>query len=219
VSKSAGSAPAPPKLKQVNIPQAESQATAADIHGYNLSDQDYAKRFPDLVSGRQYNVNNAVSNLQGQTDPHIASAIQGAGLGTPNLGSNEFQQARSLGQPILAKEKRDRNYFQSVLSDNPQRAFGLSGGDVASLAQANIGAQNQFNQNIYGTRIQGYNQNILQNAQLNSALIGSFGSLASTGIKYVAQPSSSSFLGYGQYAPSFPAAAYIPGGLDSSAGG
>lgn len=197
-----------PPLVTTNVGNAQSVARNADIQAYNLSDADYAKRFPDLVAGRSYNVNNAVSNLEGQTDPHITQALQSAGLGSPDLGNTEFEQARSLGQPILKKEQRDRNYFQTLLSDNPQRAFGLSGGDVANIALSNVGAANSYNQGIYGTRLAGYNQNLLQNAQNNSALISALGSLAGAGIKYGSQPSyGSSTLNYGYYAGQQP---YIP---------
>jgi hypothetical protein len=207
---SGGSAPKTPALAQVNVPNTEGEALAADVVGYGLSDQDYAKRFPQLVAGRNYNVNNAVSNLQGQTDPAVSSALQTAGFGTPNLGSNEFQQAKSLGQPILAKEQRDRTYFQNLLQDNPQRAFGLSGGDVVNLGLANLGAANSYNQSIYGTRVQGANQAILQNAQNMSALYGALGSVGAAGIKSYAN-SQSPYLSYSQYsAPAYSALAADP---------
>lgn len=197
-----GSQPKAPKLQKVNVPQVGAQALAADKASYAASDADFANRFPQLVTGRQYNIGNAVSNLNGATDPKISSELQRAGLGSPNLGNTEFAQARSLGQPILAKEQRDRNYFQTLLSNNPQRAFGLSGGDVTNIALANLGAQNAYNQNTFGTRINAANQQIAQNAQLYGAIAGAVGSIGSAGIRAYNQPSvSDPYLSYGQYSP------------------
>ncbi len=89
------------------------------------------------------------------------------------------------------------------MQDNPQRAFGLSGGDVANLALANLGAQNTFNQSVYGTRIAGQNQAILQNAQSTAALYGLAGSLGGAAIKgYATSPSyASPYLSASQYYP------------------
>ncbi len=200
-----GSAPKTPSPVQTNIPQVEQQAIAADQTSYGLSDADFANRFPQLAAGRNYNVADSAYNLAGNTDPQVSGAINKAGLGTPNWGNTEFSQARNAGQPILSKEKRDRNYFQTLLSDNPQRAFGLSGGDVVNLAMANLGAQNQFNQSVYGTRIVGQNQAIAQNAQNAAALYGAIGSLGSAAIKSYGSPNyTSSYLSpseYGAYNP------------------
>lgn len=180
---SGGKAPKAPALIQTNIPQTAQQALAADVASYGRSDADYAQRFPQLVAGRDYNVNNATTNLNGQTDPSITNALATAGFGGVNMGGTVFQQSRAMGQPILAKEQRDRNYFETLLQDNPQRAFGLSGGDVANIALANVGASNSYNQGVYGTRIAAQNANILQNAQNSAALYGAIGALGSAGIK------------------------------------
>jgi hypothetical protein len=199
---SGGKAPKAAPLVTTNIPQTEQQALAADVASYNRSDADYAQRFPDLVAGRNYNVANAVSNLGGQTDPTITNALKTAGFGGTNMGGTVFQQARAMGQPILAKEQRDRNYFETLLSDNPQRAFGLSGGDVANIALANVGAQNAYNQGTYGTRVGAANAQLLQNAQNSAALYGAIGAIGSAGIKYGAsQNYNSPALSYGYYQP------------------
>lgn len=195
-----GSSVTPPALLQTNIPQAQSQALAADQESYLLSDRDYANRFPQLTAGRNYNINNAASDLAGHQDPAVTNALRQSGFGNVNLGSNSFQQSRSLGQPVLSMEQRNNNYFQTLLSDNPERAFGLSGGDVANIALGNVGAANAYNTGTYSTRIQGYNQNIMQNAQNSAAMFSALGSLGRIGAQgYSNYNNSSPYLSANQY--------------------
>lgn len=208
-----GSSVTPPKLLQTDIPSAQSQALAADQESYLLSDRDYANRFPQLTAGRNYNISNAASDLAGHQDPAITNALSQSGFGNVNLGNNSFQQSRSLGQPVLSMEQRSNSYFQNLLADNPQRAFGLGGGDVANIALANVGAANAYNTGTYGTRIQGYDQNILQNSQNNSALFSALGSLGQTGTRAYSNYTSP-YLNANQYIYSG-SVPYIPSAADS----
>lgn len=205
-----GSAPKAPKLQQVNVPNVEQQAVAADVQGYNLSDQDWRSRFPQLYAGREYNIGNANLNLSGQTDPAISGALKTAGFGDVNLGNTEFQQAQNMGQPILAKEQRDRSYFQNLLADNPQRAFGLSGSDVANIALGNVASQNTYNSSLYGTRVAASNQAVLQGAQNMATLYGALGSVGGAAIRAY---SPSPYLSANTYASNVP---YFAGPVGTS---
>jgi hypothetical protein len=199
-----GSAPPQPNLKQINIGDVSNQMRAADIAGYAASDANLKQRFPAQIAGRDYNIANAASNLRGETDPLMSGTLQTAGFGTPNLGANEFQQARSLGQPILAKEKRDRNYFQTLLRDNPQRQIGPSGEDTANFAMANVAGGNNLNLSTFGTQILAANARAQQAAQANAALYSSVGSLGAAGIRSQAQPNyNSPYFSSSTYAPYF----------------
>jgi hypothetical protein len=170
LSQSSPSYPNPKKFIPVNIPQTAAMAKAADIAGYKLSDADFAARFPNLVAGREFSINDALGNLEGKTSKTVSDALEKSGVATGNLGDNPFKQAFELGMPILSKEQRDRTYFQRLLADNPQRQFGLSGGDVAKIAVANVGSQNNYNQGVYGSRINQYNAQVAQNAQTIGAI-------------------------------------------------
>lgn len=186
-----GSAPQAPKFKPIDAGVVSAKAKATDIQGYQMSDADYAKRFPQLVKGRQSNIDSAIANVSGGPDKQTSAALASAGL-SRNLGSNEFQKGRSLGQPILQLEQRDQNYFSRMLGDNPQRTAGLSGKNIGEIAASNATGQNAYAQGIYGSNINAYNQQIAQNAQTTSAGIGAFGSLLAGGIKSFNQPPANS---------------------------
>lgn len=170
------------KFKFLNPSKLEKMAVQADQLGYNLSDEDWAKRFPWLAKGRDYAVESARSNLAGERDPFLTNTLKQAGLGDVDFGTGEFKQARNMGQPILQKEQRDRAYFQRLMADNPQRAFGLNAGDIARIAMANT---NGVNMNALGLATGRANQaisNINSQAQDNAAMISAFSKIGSTAI-------------------------------------
>lgn len=169
--------PKAPDLVQLDPAALEKAAVAADTKGYAWSDADYARRFPNLVNARNYAVNNSVSNLGGVQDPSINSALNQSGIGPVNLG-NEFQQSRNLGQPVLAKEQRDRTYFQRLLSENPERTFGLNGGDVARIAAANAGSKMSFDWANFGSKVNAANAKNASSAAGIQALTGGIASAA-----------------------------------------
>jgi hypothetical protein len=201
-----GSAPKAPAFKPIDAKVVGDAAKAQDIQGYQMSDADYAKRFPQLVKGRQANIDSAIQNVSGGADKQTASALGSAGL-SRNLGSTEFQKGRSLGQPILQLEQRDQGYFSRMLGENPQRTAGLSGKNIGEIAASNATGQNAYAQGIYGSNVNMYNQQIAQAAQNTSAGIGAFGSLFGAGIKAFGSPppNSGGFLSPYSYGPTTPA--------------
>jgi hypothetical protein len=168
-----------PDLVKLDPTALENTAVQYDQQGYDTSDADYKKRFPDLVAGRDFAINNAAADLSGQQDPIYNKAFNQTGLGNINLGSNSFQQSVNTGQPVLAMEQRDRNYFQRLFANNPQRTFGLSPGDVTNIALANTGAQTQFNAQSVGSKINQLNAQTAQNAALAGVLGKVGGTVAS----------------------------------------
>ena len=175
------------KVKPLNINKMEKMAIQADQLGYNLSDEDFARRFPWLVKGREAGIESARSNLAGERDPFLYQALNQAGLGDIDFGTGEFKQARNMGQPILAKEARDRAYFQRLLADNPQRAFGLNAGDVARIALANTQGANMLGLGVAQGRVNQALTNIQSDAANQAAMINAFGQLAGAGIKGLSQ--------------------------------
>lgn len=160
----------PPKFVPIDIGAVAGLAAATDKAGYDASDADWAARFPALSKGRDYSIEDAKNALQGKADPNVTNALTKAGVNV-DIGGNPFQQAEKLGLPILSKEQRDRTYFAKLLSDNPQRQFGLSGQDVAHIAIANTNSQNNFNQGLFGSRINAYNSQIQQSAQATQGIV------------------------------------------------
>lgn len=161
----------------ININRTATLARAADEAGFRLSDADFAKRFPQLVQGRNFNIADSISNLGGGTSNVVSDSLSRAGL-SADLGNDEFKKAQALGKPILSIEQRDRNYFSRMLAENPQRTAGLSGGDVTKLAAQNTGALGAYNSQIFGNKINSYNAQIAQGIQNTSAATSGLASLA-----------------------------------------
>jgi hypothetical protein len=171
------------KIKNLNVNELERLTLGADKLGYDLSDEDFARRFPLLVKGRDYNINSAASNLAGERDPFLMQSLNDAGLGDVDFGTGEFKQARNLGMPILAKEARDRAYFQRLLADNPQRTFGLNSGDVARIALANTQGANMLGLGQAQGRINQAIANTASDAASQAAMISALGQIAGAGVK------------------------------------
>lgn len=198
----------------VNPNATEQLAVSTDEKGYNIADQDFAKRFPLLAQGRDLNIASAQQNLAGGSDALMNSTLNQSGLGDVNLGQGEYAQARNIGVPIAAKESRDRAYFQRLLADNPHRAFGLNGQDIARIALANTNGVNVNKQGQFGSRLNQYVASVQQSGQNQAALIGGVGSLAGAAISnpyltsggYGAGPGSGSVGAYNA------AASQAPGG-------
>jgi len=169
-----------PKFIPIDIAQVAGLAAATDKTGYDISDADWAARFPALDKGRNYSIAEINNAMTPRPDPQVTNALAKSGL-TADIGGNPFEQAVKLNLPILSKEQRDRTYFQKVLGDNPQRQFGLSGSDVAHIAIANTNSQNNFNQGLFGSRINAYNASIQQNAQATQGIVSGVGGLANIG--------------------------------------
>jgi hypothetical protein len=183
----------------------ENLAVQFDTKGYNLSDADWAARFPQLEAGRSYGIQSAQTNLAGHPDPYVTSEMNRGGYGNVNFGSNEYQQARNLGMGITDKENRDRNYFATLLKDNPQRAFGLNSNDIANIALANTGAQNAQSQAKFQSNLNAYNASVQQGIQNTSAIIGGVGKVGGAIISNPYVDSSLSpggYFGYGYPATS-----------------
>lgn len=171
------------KLTPLNINKLEQTGIQADELGYNLSDADFAKRFPELVKARDYNIDSSKTNMAGGRDPFIYDALNKAGLGDIDFGTGEHTIERNMGVKINSKENRDRTYFQRLLQDNPQRAFGLNSKDVARVALANTGG---INMNALG-QAQGRLEQALSNSQTDAAsqaaLVSALGSIGAAGVK------------------------------------
>lgn len=194
MSSGGGSAPSPPKFTPINTQDVAQQALGADIQGYQMSDADYAKRFPQLVSGRDLNISDALNNLKGGTSPIVSNALSASGL-SRDLGSTETKKARNLGMPISDLQSRDRNYFYNMFT--PERTAGLTGQDIAHIAIANTNNANSYNQGTFGSRINAYNAGVGQNIQNTSALYSGLAALIGAGGKSYAQSQYFSPQGYG----------------------
>lgn len=167
----------PRPFQPIDIAGTARLALEADKLGYKTSDQDFANRFPQLVSGRAFNIADSAAQLSGGTSRQLTDSMAKAGV-SANLGTDEFQKAQNLGKPILGIEQRDRNYFSRLMAENPQRQAGLTGADVTKLAAQNTGGQNAYNSQIFGNQIAKYNASIAQGMQNQYAATSGLASLA-----------------------------------------
>lgn len=169
------------------------QAFSADVTGFGYADDDFLSRFPGLVSSRETNIDKSFQQLTGPLDPTLQNAFVKEGLskGLSNLGGSDQSgfRAGSAGKnqasATVAGRTQDykdyaRNNFSSLLAQNPQRAFGLSGSDAAQLSIANTGNLNASNQAQYVSQINQQNATNAADAQNTQAAISA--ALAVAGI-------------------------------------
>lgn len=190
---SATQAPAPPVFNPINISQTAQDATNADIAGYNFADADFLSRFPGLVAGRSSDINQVFQNLNGPLDPTLQNQFASKGLSgalgsfgggnqfasiNPGSGSTSGSSigansaAKSIAKDTMGWQDLNRSDFQNLLSQNQQRAFGLSGSDIANLNIANTTGLSASNQAAYAGQINNFNA---QNAQSNANTQGAIG--------------------------------------------
>lgn len=206
-----GSTPKPPeapKFNPIDIPGTLAAALQADITGYQASDEDFATRFPGLVAGKSLDINQAYKELTGPLNSTVQNAftqralekglsITGGGnplafVGDTGTASGNIA-SNSIANSVQSKQDYDRSYFNSLIAANPERAFGLSGADVANLSIANTGGLNANNQQQYSSQLAGIYAQGQAGTQIGSAISsvgGIFGNLSSglnssPGIGYV----------------------------------
>lgn len=170
----------PKKFVPIDTKAVGDLALATDVAGYAASDADWRNRFPKLAQGRDTSISMAYDALRGKASPQVEEGLRKSGLQV-DVSGNEFEQSRKLGLPILAKEQRDRTYFQKILADNPQRQFGLTGSDVTNIAISNTNSQSNYNQGLFGSRINQYNSQVAQSAQNTAGIVAGIGGAAQIG--------------------------------------
>lgn len=185
-----GKSATPPKFVPVDIPKTASLATDYDVAAYNASDADFAARHPELVTGRDSTIADAAKQLGGNLGDKEMSALVASGLGSEGgkiSTGNQFKTSRSSGQTILAKEQRDRNYFERILTQNPMRST-FSGADAVRIALGNTGNQNALNSSLFQSRVDQYNTQQQQAGQNIGAYANLFSGAAANFSKYYNQP-------------------------------
>lgn len=168
----------------INPGDLENLAVQADLGAETSARAAFAKRYPLLQAADEFDMNSDFTNLAGQEDPQIHEALATAGLGNVDFGANNpYLYARNMGQPILSKQMRDRNYNQRLFSEHPVHQLGLGPSDIANIAAWNTGGANAFNQGVAGINLQNYDQQQLANSQLEASIIGGIGQVGAAGIK------------------------------------
>jgi hypothetical protein len=184
------SAAAPPTFTPVDINSTAKLATQYDTAAYARSDADFAQRHPELVSARNSTIADASKQLTGNIGDIATGALATAGL-TPEAAGmntgNEFTSSRSSGDPITAKEGRDRNYFETLLAANPARSS-FSGADAVRIALGNTGNQNALNSALFTSNIQDYNTQQAQAGQNIGAYANILGGAATNFAKLSSAP-------------------------------
>lgn len=177
----------PPAFIKLDPAELLKTSQAQQAAAYAASDQRYASGYTaPLVAARAATINDAAGQLAGQQDPAITGALNTAGLGNINFGNNEFKQAQNLGQPILAKEQRDRNYFGTLLAQNqPRDITGFNSHDLGEVLAANSGNEANFNTARLGTQINQINANAAAGAQNASAISSLVNPVLQSGVRAI----------------------------------
>jgi hypothetical protein len=196
-SSSSGGSAVSPTVYPVNTLATEQAGIAADQYGYNLSDADFASRFPGLVASRGTDMATAEKEMTGPLAAPVENAFTSSGLskafsafgggsedpnvtGTGSIGRKTI--GASVANDTMSYQNAARDYFQNLIEQNPQRAFGLSGGDLLNLSILNQGNLAQANQQAAGIASQvGAAQAQASQSQTNS-LIGAGSSIAGAAI-------------------------------------
>jgi hypothetical protein len=144
--------PPPIPLYPVDLLKTEEAGIKADQFGYNYSDQDFLKRFPGLVAAREADMKKAYDELTGPLDPEVSANFTEQGLaqtfgafgagqeapmltGEGTIGRNTT--AASVANQTQGYQDAARQYMEQLQAENPQRAFGLTGGDLLNLSILN----------------------------------------------------------------------------------
>lgn len=180
------SAPKQPKFNPINIPDTIAQALSFDTQGFDASDADFASRFPGLVKARESSIADAYRQLTGPLDPTVQGAFArqgiaraigafgggsaGAGIDPNGITGNTVSAA--IANQVQNKQDLDKQNILNLFAQNPERQFGLTGGDVANLSIANTGSLNQNNAIGYQNQVAGANASYAQNIQLGQLIAG-----------------------------------------------
>lgn len=169
-----------PKFQQANVEQLHGQSIDYDKQGYALTDDDYAKRFPELVEAQKLYRNQVLADQQRgvgegemSDDIHnellrsgISSSIGAFGGGSIQPGSaGEAAVARHLGMGVMDYQDRMMNRENTRRTWNNQnmavssqlfqpRQFGFGGEGALQLSLANLAGQNNWNQANYASQVQ-----------------------------------------------------------------
>lgn len=197
---SSDSAPPSPTVYPVNLLATEQAGINADQYGYNLSDADFAARFPGLVASRNKDMESAYKEMTGPLAPEVENQFTTSGLakafsafgGGSELGASTAKGsigrntvAASVANDTNTYQDAARQYFQSLIEQNPQRAFGLNGGDMLNLAILNQGNRAQANQQAAGIASQVGAANSAASASRSNALIGAGSAVAGAALSAV----------------------------------
>jgi hypothetical protein len=144
--------------------QIEQQAVTMDQQAYGLSDADFRQRYPALYNSQQTFMNNLNTQMSGNINPQMQNVWARSGLenavgatGNWSLGSGTTGMAnvaRNLGLDQMQYQNQILNQFNMANDTFRPRTFGLSGGDTAQMALANIAGQNNWNQANYAYKVQ-----------------------------------------------------------------
>jgi len=197
---SSSSAPPTPTVYPVNLLATEQAGINADQYGYNLSDADFAARFPGLVASRSADQEKAFNEMTGPLAPEVENQFTSSGLakafssfgggselgadtGKGSIGRNTV--ATSVANDTMGYQDAARSYFESLLGQNPQRAFGLTGGDLLNLSILDQGNRAQANQQAAGIASQVGAASAASSSASKNAAIGAGTSLVAAAIPAV----------------------------------
>lgn len=205
--------PKQPPFQQANIGQLIQDAFSYDTSSYNASDADFASRFPGLVQSRDISLDDAYKQLTGPLDPTVqnqfakqglAQSLAVTGSGNRNAGVqggalSGNTAATSIANNVLAKQDYDRSNFQSLLAQNPERAYGLSGSDVLGLYEYNTGIANSNQQTNFLNQVNSANADAQYQQQIaqSIAALGGIASKFGTSFYNPAPYSAAGAFGYG----------------------
>lgn len=167
----------------ININNLENQALRADRRAYAMADDDFAKRYPGLVSARKKTMQDALESLTGPLDPTVQNTFAksalaksfgsyGAAGGTGSAAAGG--SAASVALDVIGKQDSDRSWVNRLSDENAPRTYGLSPQNGVDIMIANNQAMNTQRWNEYLAKMGEHNAKKAQQEQTIAAL-GSMG--------------------------------------------
>lgn len=199
-------APKMPKFKPADVGALNQQSIGYDREGYDLSDADFAARFPELLAAQDLFRQRTLDDFNKSSVPSqalhdemmragISNAIGAFGGNIAPNSAAEASVARNLGLGVLDLQDRNRRNQNEGITMATQmfqpRTFGFGGQGALQLELANLEGQNAWNQANYAAQVSGgqfnsginaQNQNAkTQASNNNTAAIGAAASAAAVG--------------------------------------
>lgn len=187
-----GSQPKPPEFRPIDIGALDAQVFKFNSEGLRLSQEDLATRFPGFVAARDQNLKDDAAAITGPLNPteqaafvrhgltNSLNAFGGAQGGLGGEGSiSRNTVAATLARDTIQNQDAARTQLSTDLQLNPETQLGLGGAEKVKLAVGNTLGTNVSNYNAYLAALGVLQQQNIQAANNEKALISAAGSVAS----------------------------------------
>lgn len=153
-----------------------------DRQAYARSRSEWEASHPGLGQGLALGQQAASQALSGGRDAVLDKTLANSGLGNMDFGAGG-KLALNEGITVADKDKRDRGYFEAMMSNNALRPMGLTSDNLQDIAAQNsMGTTELKNKQALNeaAQLQG---RVMSEGARNTAIASAVGGVISSGIK------------------------------------